>query len=176
MSPTLIWILVAIVLIIIEINIFTFYLLSIAVGCVIGAVLSYFDMSLTVQCTGAGIITILCAIYSLFLRKKLKHEKDHLNNNLDLGQYVEVKSSDLQDNGMARVMYRGTQWSALSVSQALQPGIYQIEKIDGTRLILSPKIADLNQPQKEESSQVQIQTEPTPTESDSIKLKDYTLK
>lgn len=136
MSTTIMWICIAIVMAIIEINILTFYLLCLAVGSLVGALLSALGFDFSTQCLFAGIVTIICAIATVVLRKKLKRNKDHNNNNLDVDQYVEVKEEDLKDNGCARVMYRGTTWMAFCLTEPLKPGIYQIEKVDGTRLVL----------------------------------------
>ncbi len=139
MSAPLIWLILGLLILGAEMLLGTIYLLALFIGALGGVLAALFDFSLTTQCTLSGILTILGVIIAYYSRshiKKLHGKKSDLNN-LDEGQLVCVNK--VLENGTAQVSYRGTIWIAYCQNQKLSEGVWFIDRIDGTRLILSHK-------------------------------------
>lgn len=139
------WFIIALICLIVEINAMTFYLLALAIGALTGGSLAYFEYDFTTQLTAAGIVTIISAAGSHYLRKKLKSPNDRKNNQLDMGQRVQVHQSAIAADGTAHVDYRGAQWQAYKENEMLTPGVYVIARLDGARIVLGDKIGDAQQ-------------------------------
>lgn len=97
------------ILVIIEINSLTFYLLAVAIGCFVAGAVSVYgageDFSLGVM----GIVTFIGLPVAHWLRAKMKNpEADHITHD-DAGNDVKVES--FGPDGL-RVTYRGSLWSA----------------------------------------------------------------
>lgn len=136
------WFVIALVLLIIEINLMSFYLVALALGAIAGGISAYMDCTFTNQAVIAGLVTMVTAILSFYLRKKLKSPKDKSNNVLDIGQRVTVQPDNINADGSAKVLYRGAEWQAFAKEGALSAGIFLIENVNGTQLILSTKVSD----------------------------------
>ena len=152
------WFIAALVLVIVEMNLMSFYLMALALGAAAGGIAAYLEMPLQEQCIAAGIVTMLAACGSFYLRRKLKHHMDKNNNELDRGQRVVVKANNIREDGTALVNYRGTEWVAYKEKAVLTPGIYFIARVDGTKLVLGDQ---LEQP---ENSTAQADTPAPATE------------
>ena len=118
----------------------TFYLMAISVGAIGGGITAYLGHPLETQCIIAGIVTILAACLSFYLRRTLKKRSDKVNNQLDLGNRVAVYPQNIKADGTALVKYRGTDWTAFAENAMLQAGIYHIVRIDGPSLVLGNRI------------------------------------
>ncbi len=136
------WFVVALVLLIIEINAMSFYLVSLALGAIAGGISAYMEQTFTQQAVVAGIVTMIAAILSFYLRKKLKSPKDKSNNVLDIGQRVTVQPDNINADGTAKVLYRGAEWQAFASEGSLSAGIFLIENVNGTQLILGTKVSE----------------------------------
>lgn len=136
------WFVVALVLLIIEINAMSFYLMALALGAVAGGISAFLECSFTNQALIAGLVTIIAACLSFYLRKKLKGSADNTNNVLDIGQRVTVSPDNIKPDGTAKVVYRGAEWQVYSSQGPLSAGIYLIDKVNGTQLELGTKLSD----------------------------------
>lgn len=140
MLAYIIWFIVALILVIVEMNFMSFYLMAVALGAAAGGITAYMSYDLTTQGIVAGIVTIFASCGSFYLRHKLKTHQDKMNNELDRGQRVVVKADRIREDGTAMVTYRGADWIAYQEGSALSAGIYFIARIDGTRLVLGEQI------------------------------------
>ena len=134
------WFIAALVLVIVEMNLMSFYLMALALGAAAGGIADYLELPIQEQCMAAGIVTILAACGSFYLRRKLKHHMDKNNNELDRGQRVVVKADNIREDGTALVNYRGAEWVAYKEKAVLTPGIYFIARVDGTKLALGDQL------------------------------------
>ena len=134
------WFIAALLIIIVEMNVMTFYLMAVALGAIAGGLGAYFEISIPNQFMLAGVVTIVAACFSFWLRRKFKSHMDKQNNELDRGQRVVVKADKIREDGTADVTYRGTDWRAYKENAVLTPGIYFIVRVDGTQLVLGDQI------------------------------------
>lgn len=141
MTPMIIWFCLALIVTFVEMFLVTFYLLAVAAGMCAGGVAAYFEGTLETQLSAAGITTIIVACFSFMLRKKLRRPIDTKLNNMDKGERVKVEPQKLNPDGTAKVIYRGADWTAYSTKGSLTAGIYLIDRVDGTRLVLEEKVA-----------------------------------
>lgn len=145
MTPMIIWFCLALVVTFVEMFLVTFYLLAVAAGMCAGGIAAYLGSTTETQITAAGITTIIVACFSFMLRKKLRRTIDVKLNNMDKGERVQVVGDKIASDGSARVVYRGTDWVAYSTQGPLSAGIYLIDRIDGTRIVLEQKVGDASQ-------------------------------
>ena len=82
------------------------------------------------------LVTGCCLVF--VLRKKIKAQYRENLNDLDKGQRVRI--TELNADGSAIVHYRGTIWRAEGVHGPLSPGLWEIQKADGPRLLLEKKL------------------------------------
>ncbi len=165
------WFIAALLIIIVEMNVMTFYLMAVALGAIAGGLGAYFELTLSNQFMLAGVVTIVAACFSFWLRRKFKSHMDKQNNELDRGQRVVVKADKIREDGTADVTYRGTDWRAYKENAVLTPGIYFIVRVDGTQLVLGDKIptpenADGTDTAAETTTSTTIATDANNTEKD----------
>ena len=136
MDNYLIWLILGLVLLGVEMMIGSIYLLALVAGCAIACIFAFMGTTFTVQCIVAAVVAIAGVIAAFVfrrnIRKKLTPNQDC--DNLDKGQIITVEKID--SDGGATVSYRGSLWKAFAKEGKLEAGIYHIEKVDGTRLIL----------------------------------------
>jgi membrane protein implicated in regulation of membrane protease activity len=136
MDNYLIWLILGLVLLGVEMMIGSIYLLALVAGCAIACIFAFMSTTFTVQCIVAAVVAIAGVIAAFVfrrnIRKKLTPNQDC--DNLDKGQIITVEKID--SDGGATVSYRGAQWKAYAREGTLEAGLYHIEKVDGTRLIL----------------------------------------
>lgn len=171
------WFIAALVLVIVEMNLMSFYLMALALGAAAGGIAAYLEMPLQEQCIAAGIVTMLAACGSFYLRRKLKHHMDKDNNELDRGQRVVVKADNIREDGTALVNYRGTEWVAYKEKSIVTPGIYFIARVDGTKLVLGdqleqPNISTAQSNATAPSSESDVQSQPSNTAIPAEKKQD----
>lgn len=141
MNDSTIWWILCGLLVAIELTIGTLYLLLIALGCALAAILGYFDVSLTTQIAAAALLSFTSCIGLYLLRKKQHRHQDNnsASNNLDIGQIVQVKQWNA--DGSCSVFYRGSNWQAKLAhhkqhSATPNAGAYTIVAVEGSFLIL----------------------------------------
>lgn len=136
MSQTTLWIILAGVLLVAEMTTGTFYLLLFAVGAGLGAILSWTGVSVELQIASAAIF----AAGSSFLLKRSRsgQSADAQSDKLDIGNtvYVEQWGGEGLAAGQAKVIYRGSTWSAVSLDAPPRPGAHRISNVNGSTLEL----------------------------------------
>lgn len=152
------WFVTALILIIIEINIMSFYLMALALGALAGGIAAWMDGTFTAQAMTAGIVTIIAASLSFVLRKKLRTARDKSNNVLDIGQRVTVQPASIREDGSARVTYRGAQWEAFASEGPVSAGIWIISAVNGTQLILGQKVCEYPSQNKSDTLSSDLQS------------------
>ena len=121
MDLWLIWTVMGFVLIIVELVTGTFYLLAIAAGIFVAAILAYAGANVMVQAV-AGSAVALVGAWGVNRWHGARHKPDAGKANmLDLGQAVVLESWVDEANGFARVKYRGTSWDARVAGSAPRP-------------------------------------------------------
>ncbi len=143
MSDWTIWLVAAGLVVILEIFTGTFYLLMIGVGLAAGAVAAWFGADMSLQLIVAAVMGAI-ATYALRksklgTTKKVDVTRDR-NVLLDIGQTLVVNEWQVGGGGrnVARVMYRGAMWDVeLEAGQASNPGVFTINEIRGSRLIVA---------------------------------------
>ena len=143
MSAQAVWIIAALVVLGAEMLLGTLYLLAVFLGCLGATVCAYLDCSVAVQGLTAGLITVAGTVGALIFRKKLRtlnRNPDPDSNDLDKGQRVRVE--EITSEGLGKVSYRGSVWTAEGQDGPLRAGTYLIVKVRGPRLILGERISD----------------------------------
>ena len=139
-----IWFVIAGVLIAAELFTGTFYLLMLALGLAAGGLLALSGALLEWQLLAAaavGIAAVLLLRRSRFGRMRRGRANDDPNQQLDIGQTVEVPTWQQQgDVHIARVPYRGALWDVeLEAGRSPLAGPCIIRQIRGSRLIVAPR-------------------------------------
>lgn len=135
MSDYLIWLIVALVILGSEMMLGTIYLLAFSAGALAACVCALFGLTLTAQFTVAALVIVLGVIIALYFRRNIRKLTPNTQcDNLDKGQIVSV--TKVNEDGSAKVNYRGTSWTAYADNGSLECGVYKIERVEGTRLIL----------------------------------------
>lgn len=139
-----VWFGVAALFLLFEMVTGTFYLLLIALGLVASGTAAYAGLSLVWQIISGLVISLI----GLALVHRYRQSKGHVETQSDpdvvqdVGQRVIVEAWD--ENGQARVFYRGAKWSArIDSNQPAQPGEHYIQAVQGLTLILRPGLYPL---------------------------------
>ena len=128
------WFLLALILVGLEMVTGTFYLLMVAIAMAVGGVAALLAASMAWQ-------LMLCALTvvagTIILRRwKGTQVKEVASASLDIGQPVKVIKWN--DNGTARVTYRGAEWDAeLESAEIPRDAILYIGAVRGSCLILT---------------------------------------
>lgn len=139
MPDYLIWLIACIGILGIEMLLSTFYLLAFSAGALAASICSLTGLSLTGQITVAAVVIIAGVMIAYYFRKKLKKlTPNNSADNLDENQVVTV--TEVNNDGSAKVTYRGTIWTAFANAGVLNHGTYKIDRVEGTRLILKNNI------------------------------------
>jgi len=140
MSAHYLWFVAAVVLVIVELALGTFYLLMVAIGIASGGVGGWFGLSSEGQALLAAFVTVvLIAVLrrTRFGRLRRSSAARDPDVNLDIGQELEVPAWDTYRR--ARVPYRGADWTVeLAPEFAASPGRFRIVEVRGSTLIVSP--------------------------------------
>ena len=131
-----IWWIAAAVLVGVEMMTGTFYLLIVSLACVVGGIVAVMGYDTGWQWGLAAAVEVLGTLAVVRWKQRFK-SAPKLSNNLDIGQKVSVLTWN--DDGTARVSYRGTQWDAV-LDSAATPKREQmmIMETRGSRLVLGP--------------------------------------
>ena len=142
MSDAYLWWLAAGVMIAAELATGTVYLLMLTLGLVAGALTGHLGVPATQQIAVAA--TIAAAATALWHWQRARHPRSAPANQnhdvlLDIGATVQVDRWN--DDGTARLPYRGSTWSArLAGGGVARPGPHRIAAVDGVCLILEPTV------------------------------------
>jgi membrane protein implicated in regulation of membrane protease activity len=133
------WWLLALGLGILELITGTFYLLVFACGSVGAGIAAAFGAPLWGQCLVAAAISLAGAAWVRRSRTGAASSMLAGRNAdvlADIGERVQVDAWDA--HGLARIQYRGTQWTArIAQGQAPEPGEFIIREVVGNQLVLS---------------------------------------
>ncbi len=134
-STTVLWFILALIVLGVEMVTGTVYLIAVAVACATGGAASWFGLPEFWQLVICALVTIIGAVLARNVRHRRQPEAEELMH-LDDGQrlFVETVAAD----GTATVRYRGAPWVASAETGALTPGFWVIARVDGARLILRP--------------------------------------
>ena len=136
MQPYIWWFVLALGMLGLEMVTGTFYILVYSLAIAAGGVMAYFQFSVTTQLTVTAVIGVIGTL--LLRRWRAAHpagEKD-TDQNLDIGQHVRVDTWN--NDGSARVFYRGAQWDAeLESAETPRDVPLYIKDRRGSVLILS---------------------------------------
>ena len=108
MEPYIYWFVLGLVLIILEMATGTFYLLVLGIAMAAGGVAALLDASLIWQLVACAVVAATGTI--ILRRYKGGHTDQVSTSNLDEGQPVKVLKWN--EDGSARVFYRGAEWDA----------------------------------------------------------------
>ena len=143
MNAWMSWLALAGVVVILELFTGTFYLLMVALGLLAGVLAAWCNLSPSLQMIVAAIVGT-CATLALHKSKFGWREKQDVsrdpNVNMDIGQSIKVEFWEDQGNGKftARAMYRGAMWDVDLSHSAAFAGMFIIEEVKGSRLIVRP--------------------------------------
>src|SRR5438105_15637882 len=132
----LFWWIGAVVLVGAEMVTGTFYLLAVAVAFASGGLMAWLEFPLTLQLMVAAVVSAIAVVG--LRRWKARRGSSRLPANLDVGRPVQVTT--WQDDGKARVFYRGAQWDAeLQNAEVARDQTLYIADVRGSVLILSDR-------------------------------------
>jgi membrane protein implicated in regulation of membrane protease activity len=138
-APTWWWMAVG-ALVAAELFIGSFYLLMLALGCAAGALAAHLGADASTQVLAAALVGAGTTAVWHYRRARAPRSAPVESNrdaNLDIGQTLQVPV--WQDDGTARVAYRGSAWNVqLRGASAAVPGEHVIVAVQGNRLIVSP--------------------------------------
>jgi membrane protein implicated in regulation of membrane protease activity len=134
MAAYVYWFLLALVLLGLEMATGTFYLLVLSVALAVGGLAALLNASMPWQLTLSALAVIAGTI--IVRRWKTTQADEVAGADMDAGQPVQVLKWN--ENGMARVSYRGAEWDAEPESADMpRDGTLYIKTIRGSRLILT---------------------------------------
>ncbi len=137
-SAAAVWCIIALALLGTEMILGTIYLLVTAAGGFAAALPAFLGFDLTVQLFTMGIVSAVGACLVYVLRRRIKKQYRENLNDLDQGQRVTV--AEVNPDGSAQVMYRGSTWQAVGAHDPLTPGVWEIQRAAGPQLILEKKL------------------------------------
>ena len=133
MSEILLWFVAFCVILGAEMLLSTVYLLALATAALMASLSCLLGDSTVAHITVAALVTVLGIALVYTLKKRHLEKADNKTQYPDEGRTISVgKVVD----GVARVTYRGASWDAVADHEELTAGIWEIKKVDGTRLIL----------------------------------------
>lgn len=143
MNAWMSWLAVAGLVVILELFSGTFYLLMISVGLVAGAIAAWLNFGSSFQMIVAAMVgaaATLALHRSKFGWRERKDVSRDPNVNMDIGQTIKVEHWEDQGNGKytARAMYRGAMWDVDLQHSAAFSGVFIIEEVQGSRLMVRP--------------------------------------
>jgi len=144
------WWVIAGTLVLLELITGSFYLLMLALGALVGVLCAYLGVapSLQIVCAAVCACAFVFGCYLVRRRRRIRagltSSRGNRDMHLDIGATVQVQQ--WQNDGTARVHYRGAQWTVAARSreheqaaQALSPGLYRVVEVVGSRLLVEPQ-------------------------------------
>ena len=136
MQPYIWWFVLALGMLGLEMVTGTFYILVYSVAIAAGGVMAYLGLSVTTQIAVTAVIGVAGTLLLRSWRTAHPASEKKTDQNLDIGQHVRVDSWN--NDGGARVFYRGAQWDAeLESSDTPRDVPLYIKDRRGSVLILS---------------------------------------
>ena len=136
MADSSIWWLLTGVAVAAELMTGTFYLLVVALACVAGGAIAGLGYDIGWQWGAAALVEVVGTL-AINRWKRTHQTKPKLSNNLDIGAKVSVL--EWNEDGTARVAYRGTQWDAILESPSMPRREHMvIVDMRGALLVLGP--------------------------------------
>ncbi len=137
------WLVVAGVVVICELFTGTFYLLMFALGLVSASIASLLTSSMQLQMLIAAVVGSAATVALHNSKYGWKQRGDAArdpNVNIDIGQQLRVEEWQEQGNGIsvARTKYRGAMWDVELRHAHASAGMFVIEAVEGSRLIVRP--------------------------------------
>lgn len=118
----------------------SFYLLMLALGLAAGALAAHLGLGATAQMILAALVGAVAVLgWHLLRRRRLAAQPGVQANpdvNPDIGQIVHIDAWD--DDGMARIKYRGARWTASppDFKNTGLPGHHRIVEVRGSQLLV----------------------------------------
>lgn len=136
-----VWAVAGLVLLISELFVGAFYLVLIAAGCFVAAVLAYGGIGLPYSSWIAFSAGILAAFILLFMRSRHRATRHPASSNRDINPDIGglIVVSEPVIGQASRVRYRGADWDAL-ISDVSLDHQYRIVRVQGALLYLEPCI------------------------------------
>lgn len=136
LSATVLWFVAALVMAGVEMFVGTIYLIAVAIGAAAGGAVSFFGGSLAVQFAVCAVVIVVLSVLIRRMRAARTGNADSADRlqRIDEGNLVRVES--VGSDGLAVVQYRGAPWIARPGGEALRPGFWTIERVDGVQLVL----------------------------------------
>ena len=128
------WFVLALLLLGLELATGTFYLLVASIALAVGGVAALLDVSIPWQLIASAMAMITG---TLLLRRWKYSQPGKINStSLDIGHAVQVLKWN--ENGTARVLYRGAEWDAEPESADMpRDGTFYIAAVHGSNLVLT---------------------------------------
>jgi membrane protein implicated in regulation of membrane protease activity len=139
-SASTLWWLLAGIAVAAELMTGTFYLLMVALGLAAAALAAHASLAVGAQFIAAAVIG--GGATALWHWKRAREPaaepaRENPDVNLDIGERVQVPG--WQADGTARVVYRGSTWSArLQPGAVAAPGMHRVAAVEGNWLVLAP--------------------------------------
>ena len=140
MNNIALWFVIASGLLVAELMTGTFYLLMIAIGCVVGGMCALVGGAPALQLVvgaAVGFAATMVLRRTRWGRRRLQQDSaENRDVILDIGEVVDVEA---WRDGNAHVQYRGCRWdAALEPGAMARPGAQVIKAIRGSTLIVAP--------------------------------------
>ncbi|MBI3712386.1 MAG: NfeD family protein [Burkholderiales bacterium] len=137
------WLVLAGLIVICELMTGTFYLLMISTGMFVAALVSLLGIGVQMQMLVAAVVSsgaTLALHRSRFGWQGRSDAARDPNVNIDIGQQVRVDEWQEQSAGVfvARTKYRGAMWDVELRQSSGLAGMYVIDAVEGSRLIVRP--------------------------------------
>lgn len=129
------WIVLAIIFLIGELLTGGFYLLSIGIGAVVAAILSYLQFSITTQIISFILITLIFVLISRPLYRKLNRNNVDKKSNTErlIGLKAKV-TDDMDSHKIGTINVNGEIWNAISNEKIRKGEEVEIIGIEGVKL------------------------------------------
>ncbi len=137
------WLVLAGLIVICELMTGTFYLLMISTGMFVAALVSIFGLGVQMQILVAAVVSSGATLALHRSRFGWQGRSDAARDpsvNIDIGQQLRVDDWSEQGSGVyvARTKYRGAMWDVELRHSAGVAGMYVIDAVEGSRLIVRP--------------------------------------
>jgi len=141
MELWLLWIVAGFALVIAELVTGTFYLLVIAAGAFVGALVAWMGGNTLVQGIAGSVVAIAGCVLVHHWHAAQRTRDGGRSNQLDRGQPVVLEGWANESAALARVKYRGTSWDArVAAAERPAPGTtLYIEGQEGNTLVVALK-------------------------------------
>lgn len=131
------WLVLAGILVVSEILTGTFYLLIVAVGALLAALIAHLGYSLEMQIGAGSVFAIIACLVLQSFKKKLPPAASTSSDKLDIGNLLEITQWD--SNGMSKVLYRGANWQVQCNDAEPSTGMHSIVDVRSNTLLVTHK-------------------------------------